>query len=161
MAAPAPPLPGPQPSPYSSQSNPQVPQYQTQAQSIVPLNDPLFDSLKQYITTGQNAEHLTNSQLQQIFHNTTSRGRAGLELFLSSSYSQSMQIWHETMPMKGRITMSKILFEFSLVRTFPREETGIQYRVDGRGFWILYPWAGEVEYAHANSPVFGHIFDNS
>ena len=142
MAAVAPPTPAPQPNPYStSQLTASLPQYQTQTQTIA-AHDPLLESLKQYITTGQNAEHITTSELQQIFEGATSGGRSVLETFLSSCHSDRMPVWDSVMSMKGRISMSKILFEFSL----KVQEIGIPYVVSGTGLKIFRPWSGEVEY---------------
>ena len=133
------------PNPYGS-----LPQYQTK-QGVVPLSDPLLESLKQYITSGQHAEHITAGQLQSIFEGATSGGRTGLETFLSECQMHRRPIWDHVLPMKGRVSTSKILLEFYFNIKLAPGEVGIPYRVQGSKLGIFHPWLGEVEYVSSTA----------
>lgn len=144
MAAVAPPPPPTQPGAYSAQAPAQAPQYQTQASRVVPINDPLFEALKQYVTSGPDAEHITAGQLQEVFQTaTTGEGaRAGLETFLSSVQSFSsatIPLWEKETTLKGRFELTKVLFKFDFEGKDPI------LGVEGLAFHVQSPRVIDVE----------------
>lgn len=119
-----------------------------QTQSIAQTQNPLFEALKRYITTGPQAEHVTSSQLQEAYANATEGGIAGLESFLANTQpNKDHQIWEHQLRFKGQVTVSKLQFKFHIAS----QELGIPYAVGGSAVSCFVPWSGSVEYAQIAS----------
>ena len=78
--------------------------------------DPLLTALREYITTGSHASHVTTSELHAIYQNETSQpgGKANLEAFLSTKDHVECASWPESCRMSGTVDLTKKDFSFNL-----------------------------------------------
>ena len=121
------------------QAQPQIPQG-SQSLAVSQTEDPLFTALRQYITTGSNATHITTKQLNELYQTSisTPASRSNLEATLTSE-SFPVSEWAEVIPMNGTVDIIKKEFSFEL--TSPKIKTSVK----GSAFGVLIPFSGPIK----------------
>ena len=100
----------------SSTQSFQVPQ----AATARATEDPLLTALREYITTGQDASHVTTNELHEIYQNEIAQqgGKASLESLLSTVQLNNQPVeyasWTNRLPMTGNVTITTTKFSFTL-----------------------------------------------
>lgn len=123
--------------PQQQQQQQQPQQFQTQAQPSTQTNDPLFEALARYITSGPGPSAISSAQIQSILDAHTNDGREYLQSIVQPQLGDDIRVWQEHGQLRGFIStnMTSLTFNFDVRRPDNMSLFRINIRGQAEGFF--------------------------